>query len=247
MKACKCCEGTCPTCKDIPNESCCMPVIMDGEWRCVIPAPVNPSTQLPSGARYDCDIFDICPIPPGTFNVEQVAALEKTIHSVMQYFPMYAVNSYMGCSCYTRIFHGRTMTCYERNVSPVMFEDDGDCPPTPDLIPKSCGCGSNSPGFLKYWTPTMESKCCPRTKVVEVVGDDGEPTGETMEVAYFPKQMFGSVPASHPHWTKYGGQGMKGLDMDNVRPDYMEKLVAMFCKLLGVIQAGGPEVTIIEG
>lgn len=244
MNDCKCCEGTCVECKEIPNQTCCTPAVMDGEWRCVIPQPENPSMAMPSGARYDCDIFDICPIPAGTLTAEAVTAIERSFHSVLQYFPAYATNSYMGCPCYTHIFHGRDATCYERNISPVMFEADA-CPAPTALEPKECGCGSGG-GLLKYWTPTLPSNCCPRTETMVVTDPDtGEDTETTVTV--YPKQMFGSVPASHPHWTKYGGQGTKGLDMDMVQPAYLEKVVALFCKFLKVIQAGGPPMTMVEG
>lgn len=242
---CKCCEGRCVKCKDIVDNTCCMPMVIDGEYQCVIPQPENPSTLSPMGARYDCDIFDICPVPANTFTAEQLSYIEQVFYSALQYFPMYASQHYTGgCPCYIHIRHGRDSTCYERWISPIMFDGE-DCPPAPDAIGKNCGCGSNTPSIYKYWTPTLPSKCCPKTVSVKVTDPDTGDVTETMATVY-PKQMFGTVPTSHPNFIRYGGQGVKGVDMDQVSPAYLEKLIAMFCKMLSVFQAGGPEINIIE-
>ncbi len=245
MSDCKCCEGSCVKCKDIVDQTCCRPMVIDGEYQCVIPQPENPSTAMPMGARYDCDIFDICPVPEGTFTAEQLAHIEQVFYSALQYFPMYASQHYTGgCPCYIHIRHGRDSTCYERWISPVMFEDGDSCPPAPNAIGKSCGCDSSSPSIYKYWTPTLPSTCCPRT--VEVILNEGEENEEVTTATVYPKQMFGTVPTSHPNFIRYGGQGVKGVDMDQVSPAYLEKLIALMCKMLTVLQAGGPPINIIE-
>lgn len=127
-----------------------------------------------------------------------------------------------------------------------MFEDGPACPPTPDLIGKDCGCGGSGGSIYKYWTPTLPSNCCPRTVEVEVVDEEGNPTGEVELATYYPKQMFGTVPTSHPNFIRYGGQGVKGVDMDQVSPAYLEKIIALMCKMLSVFQAGGPSKVIME-
>lgn len=244
MSDCKCCEGSCVKCKDIVDVTCCKPMVIDGDYQCVIPQPENPSTTMPMGARYDCDIFDICPIPPNTFTAEQLAFVEASFYSVMQYFPLYASQHYTGgCPCYIHIRHGRDSTCYERWASPTI-DECGDCPKGPDVRGKSCGCDSNTPSIYKYWTPTLPSNCCPRT--VEVILNEGTPEEEVTYATVYPKQILGTVPTSHPNFIRYGGQGVKGVDMDQVSPAYLEKLIALLCKLLSVFQKGGPALVIIE-
>lgn len=237
MPDCKCCAGDCPTCVEVPDSPCCGRHVDPTPFSCVRPIPKN-KTLSPQSNWYGCEnMFALCPIEPGTFSADQVAILEQTIVSAMVYFPSYSVLDNVGCGCDGKVMYGRDDDCTSY-LGGVYKTPPAGCLP-PALEQKMCGCScGNSKGLLKYWTPTAPSNCCQ----VAVVDENGDPVLDAEGNATYEAQqlLFGAVPASHPHWTKYGGTPSAGVDMDMIMPATQAKIVGLFCKLICVIQEGGP-------
>lgn len=232
-----CCGGDCPEIKCTPETPCGGRVIDPTPFECVRPLPRNESLK-PQGNFYGCaNMFQLCPIEPDTFTEDQVAILEQTILSAMVYFPSYSVLNNQGCGCDGKVMYGREGSCTDY-LGGVFTAGPAACLPAP-LAKLACGCkcGQTS-GLAQYWTPTTPSQCC---KVLEV-DEAGEPVLDANDEPVYTAQqfLFGAVPASHPHWTKYGGTPSAGIDMDMMMPATQAKIVGLFCKLMCVIQDGGP-------
>jgi len=239
---CGCCNGNCPEVNCVPTKRCCGFAVNTTPPKCVRPAPRN-RTTCPEGNRYGCsELFQFCPVEPDTFTEPQLAVIERTIVSMMVYFPMYSVLDTFGCSCVYRPYYGREGNCtldWQGGVVPSVL---GAACAKP-LETRDCGCGEKGgTGLLRFWTPTNPNECCP--KLVPTVDENGEPVLDDEGNPLFssiPQQMlFGEVEASHPHFTKYGGTPQAFIDFDHMPAHVMAKVVGMLCKLIQTFQQGGP-------